>query len=176
MAEPSRDGDADPTPALYPLTAADHRRAAEIANHWIETSTATFHEERLSVDQFVDEVARHPDPRHGCFGIRVDGELAGYLVISAFKGRCASRDTAEVSVYLAPELTGRGLGRQAIEYAVDHAQRHGLHALLAVICAENTASLAAFERAGFVEVGRLREVGRKFGRLLDVAYLERLLG
>lgn len=160
---------------IAPLRAEDHARGAEIANHWIATSTATFHEEPLSVAGFVADVATHPDPRHGCFGIRVDDELAGYLVISAFKGRCAYRDTAEVSVYLAPEQTGRGLGRGAIGYAVEHARRHGLHALLAVICAENTASLAAFERAGFAEVGRLREVGRKFGRLLDVVYLELLL-
>ena len=176
MAEPSRDSDAVPAAELYPLSAADHPRAAEIANHWISTSTATFHEGPRTVDQFVEEVARHADPRHGCFGIRVGGELAGYLVVSAFKGRCAYRDTAEVSVYLAPEMTGRGVGAQAIRYAVEHARQHRLHALLAVICTENIASLRAFERAGFVEVGRLREVGRKFGRLLDVAYLELLLG
>jgi len=95
--------------------------------------------------------------------------------VAPFKGRCAYRDTAEVSVYLSPEHTGHGLGGQALTYAVDHGRATGLHALLAVICTENTASLTLFERAGFTEVGRLREVGRKFGRLLDVAYLQRIL-
>ncbi len=154
----------------------ERERAREIANHWIATSTATFHEEPLSPEEFAADVAVHASERHGCFGIRVGGALAGYLVVSAFKGRCAYRDSAEVSVYLAPELAGRGLGRQAIAYAVEHARAHEMHALLAVICTENQASLAAFARAGFEEVGRLREVGRKFGRLLDVAYLERTLG
>ena len=154
----------------------ERERAREICNHWIATSTATFHEEPLDADAFAAEVAEHADPRHGCFAIRVGEELAGYLVISAFKGRCAYAASAEVSVYLDPSRTGRGLGAQAISYAVEHGRRHGLHVLLAVVCTENTASLAAFGRAGFDEVGRLREVGRKFDRWLDVAYLQHTLG
>jgi len=168
---------AEPLPIEISRLRDDEREAARaIANHWIETSTSTFHETPTSEAEFAAEVVEHASDRHGCFGIRADGELVGYLVVAAFKGRCAYRDSAEVSVYLAPGATGRGLGRQAVAYALDHARRHDLHALLAVICTENQASLALFAAAGFEEVGRLRQVGRKFGRLLDVAYLERLLG
>ncbi|HVF05404.1 MAG TPA: GNAT family N-acetyltransferase, partial [Frankiaceae bacterium] len=169
---------AEPSPAaaaiadISPLRDEERGRACAIFNHWIETSTATFHEEPLDVAAFSAEVVDHADPRHGCFGIRVDGDLVGFVVVAAFKGRCAYRDSAEVSVYLAPGAVGRGLGRQAIAYAVAHGRARGLHVLLAVVCTENAASLAAFGRAGYAEVGRLREVGRKFGRLLDVAYLE----
>ncbi|HVF20261.1 MAG TPA: GNAT family N-acetyltransferase, partial [Mycobacteriales bacterium] len=165
-----------PRADISPLREEERGRACQIVNHWIETSTATFHEEPLDVTAFSAEVVDHADARHGCFGIRVDGELVGYAVIAAFKGRCAYRHSAEVSVYLAPDAAGRGLGRQAIAYALEHARSHGLHVLLAVVCTENVASLAAFGRAGFAEVGRLREVGSKFGRLLDVAYLELMLG
>ena len=161
---------------ISPLIGAEHDRAREIFNHWVESSTASFHEASLTPEEFAAEILHLPDPRHGAFGVRVDGALAGYVTVAPFKGRCAYRDSAEVSVYLAPDQCGRGLGAQALEYAVAHARTQGLHVLIAVICAENTASLAAFERAGFVEVGRLREVGRKFGRLLDVAYLQLTLG
>ncbi len=170
---------AHPTPTLAtmePLRDGQRAAARSIFNHWINTSTATFHEEPLTAEAFDAEVVDLPDVRHGCFGISVDDVLAGYVVLAPFKGRCAYRDTAEVSVYLAPEHTGRGLGRQAIDHAAEHARAAGLHALLAVICTENASSLRLFTSAGFDEVGRLREVGRKFGRLLDVAYLQKTLG
>ncbi|HEX8004406.1 MAG TPA: GNAT family N-acetyltransferase [Mycobacteriales bacterium] len=105
-----------------------------------------------------------------------DGDLLGYLLVAPFKGRCAYRDTAEVTVYLDAAACGRGLGRAALAFAEEHARAAGLHALLAVVCAENEPSLRAFARAGYEEVGRLREVGRKFGRLLDVVYLEKVVG
>ncbi len=103
------------------------------------------------------------------------GGLAGYLLVQQFKSRCAYRDTAEVTVYLAPDRLGRGLGAAALAYAEEHARTVGLHALLAVVCAENDASLRAFERAGYERCALLREVGTKFGRRLDVVYLERLV-
>ena len=158
-----------------PLRPEDHESARAVFNHWITTSTATFHEEPLSEQQFRAEVAEQPDPRLGCFGIRSGEGLAGYVVLAPFKARCAYRDTAEVSVYLSPDHVGCGLGRQAISFAEQHARAVGLHVLLAVICTENTASLRLFTSAGFVEAGRLRQVGRKFGRLLDVAYLQKTL-
>ncbi|HVE64608.1 MAG TPA: GNAT family N-acetyltransferase [Mycobacteriales bacterium] len=168
---------APPAPAatIAPLRTEQRDAARAVFNHWITTSTATFHETALSAEEFALEVADQPDHRHGCFGISVGGALAGYVVIAPFKGRCAYRNTAEVSVYLAAQHTGQGLGRQAVEYAIAHARTAGLHLLLAVICTENEGSMALFRSAGFDETGRLREVGRKFGRLLDVAYLQRVL-
>lgn len=160
---------------ISPLRDDEQSPAKEVFNHWIETSTATFHEAPLSLDDFVAEVVDHADPRHGCYGIRDADGFAGYVVLAPFKGRCAYRDTAEVSVYLAADRTGRGLGRSALAYAESRARAAGLHVLLGAICTENAASLRLFSSCGFTEVGRLREVGRKFGRFLDVAYLQKTL-
>lgn len=114
--------------------------------------------------------------RPGAAATVASGTFAGYVLVTPFKSRCAYRDTAEVTVYLAPEHVGRGLGRAALAHVDAHARDAGLHALLAVVCAENDASLAAFERAGYERCALLREVGTKFGRLLDVVYLEKVIG
>ena len=161
------------SPRIAPLTAADMEAARAIGNHYIEHSTANFNEEPLTADEFRALVT-YESSRHCAFGIHDDG-LAGYLLVSPFHSRCGYRDTAEVTVYLAPDRSGRGLGRAALAFAEEFARTQAFHALLGAICTENTASLRLFEAAGFTEVGRLREIGRKFGRLLDVAYVEKLL-
>lgn len=160
---------------IRPLTPADAEAAAALYNHYVATTTATFQTEPVTPDDWLAEATTGEPGRHGAWAVEDAGALAGYLLVSPFKSRCAYRDTAEVTVYLDPGATGRGLGRAALAYAEEHARTAGLHALLAVVCAENDPSLRAFERAGYERVALLREVGTKFGRLLDVVYLERLL-
>ena len=159
------------------LTAADAPVAATIYNHYVPTTTATFQTEPVTPDEWLAEANAGEPGRHGAWAVAPDGAgLAGYLIVAPFKSRCAYRDTAEVTVYLDPDATGRGLGREAVAFAEEHARAAGLHALLAVVCAENDASLRLFERAGYERVALLREVGSKFGRLLDVVYLEKVVG
>ena len=160
---------------IRPLTPADHAAAAAVYNHYVTGSTATFQTEPVSPDEWAAEAAGDPE-RHGAWAVEADGAFAGYVLVTPFKSRCAYRDTAEVTVYLAPEHTGRGLGRAALAHADAHAAGAGLHALLAVVCAENTGSLRLFERAGYERCALLREVGTKFGRRLDVVYLEKVVG
>ena len=161
---------------IRPLTPADHAAAARVYNHYVENSTATFQTEPVTPAEWAAEATGGEPGRHGAWAIEHDGTFAGYVLVTPFKARCAYRDTAEVTVYLAPEQVGRGLGRDALAHIDAHAATAGLHALLAVVCAENTTSLTAFERAGYERVAHLREVGNKFDRLLDVVYLEKVVG
>jgi L-amino acid N-acyltransferase YncA len=160
---------------VRPLDTADLDAARAIYNHWVATSTATFHEEPLGAEEFAAEIVFR-DPRYGAYAVDDAAGLAGYVVVAPYKSRCAYRDTAEVSAYLRPDARGLGLGREAVDAAVWRARTAGLHALLATICAENTASIRLFESCGFARVAHLKEVGRKFGRWLDVVILELLLG
>lgn len=163
---------------IRPMTPRDADAASLIYNHYVRTTTATFQTEPLSAAGWWEESKPRDPERHGAWAITADGVrgLAGYVLVTAFKGRCAYRDTAEVTVYLKESCTGRGLGRAALAHVDDHARAAGLHALLAVVCAENDTSLRAFEKAGYERAGLLREVGTKFGRRLDVVYLEKVLG
>ena len=162
---------------IRPLTPDDHDRAAAVYNYYVTTSTATFQTEPLDAGAWAADAVTGEPGRHAAWAVEDEkGAFAGYLLVTPFKSRCAYRDTAEVTVYLDPASTGRGLGGAALDHAEAHARRAGLHALLAVVCAENDASLRLFERRGYERCALLREVGTKFGRRLDVVYLEKLVG
>ncbi|HET6423217.1 MAG TPA: GNAT family N-acetyltransferase, partial [Planctomycetaceae bacterium] len=79
------------------------------------------------------------------------------------------------SFYVHSRCRGRGVGRQLKRAIIDEARRLGYHTLIARVAQESVESLHLNESLGFVHVGTLREVGRKFGRLLDVHILQLML-
>lgn len=105
--------------------------------------------------------------------VAVQGErVLGYASFGdwrAFDGFCA---TVENSVYVAPEARGRGLARSLLEALIPRARALGKHVIVAAITAENDASIGLHAKLGFVETARMREVGQKFGRWLDLVFME----
>ncbi len=87
-----------------------------------------------------------------------DGVIVGWLSFSDFYGRPAYAASVEVSVYLADEARGRGLGKVFLKRAIDGAPACGVKTLIGFIFGHNAASLALFERCGFVSWGRLPRV------------------
>lgn len=85
------------------------------------------------------------------------------------------RFTVEHTVHVADDHQGRGVGRALLEALVDRATDAGKHAMIAAVDGENSGSIAFHEAVGFVQVGRLAQVGRKFDRWLDLVLLERIL-
>jgi L-amino acid N-acyltransferase YncA len=105
--------------------------------------------------------------------VAVEGdEVLGWGSLSKYAERAGYRFTAENSVYLREDARGRGLGRKLLAELIARARARGLHSLIAKIVAGQTASLALHRAAGFVEVGRLPEVGRKFDRWIDVVFMQ----
>ncbi len=156
-------------------TSADLAPINEIYNESVLNSTATFHERPVSEAERLawwNELS-------GRFPVLVaesQGRVVGWANLGPHKGRCAYRHTVESSVYLAPEARGAGLGRRIMTELLARVGPGQYHTVLAVISAETPASLRMHERLGFVEVGRLREVGWKFGRWIDVVFMQRMLG
>ena len=100
------------------------------------------------------------EPRRRPLWVAVaDGAMLGWLSFSDFYGRPAYAATVEVSIYLAESARGRGLGRAFLERALDRAPEFGIRTVLGFIFGHNAASLALFERAGFVRWGDLPRVG-----------------
>jgi phosphinothricin acetyltransferase len=157
------------------LGPGDIDAARRIYNHYVETSTATFHTDPVDTEEFVDMVL-FKNARHRAFAIRVDDALVGYCLAGAYKSRCAYEDAVEVAVYLTPEATGKGLGPMALAVIEEHAREVGLHVLIAGVCTENEASSRLFSSAGYELCAHFRQVGRKFGRRLDVTYFQKILG
>ena len=102
-------------------------------------------------------------------------EVIGFGSLSPYKDRPAYSTTVEDSVYVARHRRGQGVGRIILEELLKLATTHGFHAVIARIVGDHEASIALHTSCGFTIVGVEREVGRKFGRWLDVVELQRLL-
>jgi phosphinothricin acetyltransferase len=105
-----------------------------------------------------------------------DGDdVLGFASLSPYKERPAYRTTVEDSVYVRRDQQGRGVGKAMLAELLTLATQHGFHAVMGRIVGGHEASIALHQGAGFSVVGTEREVGRKFGRWLDVVVMERLL-
>jgi L-amino acid N-acyltransferase YncA len=159
-------------------TPVDAPAIAAIYNHEVEHETSTF-----------DLVPRSPqdqldwqNAREGAFGVFVaemDGpngpEVVGFGALSPYKERAAYRTTVEDSVYVRRDMGRRGIGRAILAHLLGTAADGGFHAVMARITTLSVGSIGLHESLGFREVGVEREVGRKFGKWLDVCLMQVLL-
>lgn len=107
----------------------------------------------------------------------LDGQVAGYGYASDYRPRPGYRFVVEDSIYIHPDLTGRGLGRPLLQRVIDDCTAMGKRQMLAVIGdSENVASIRLHERLGFTRVALLEKIGWKFERWLDSVVMQRALG
>ncbi len=155
-------------------TAADAEAINAIYNHYVRTSTATFQVEDETTEERAEELRTRAADQPMTV-LEKDGQIVGWGALSPFRSRCAYRDTIEVTVYVRPDFHRCGYGGVIVQDLVERARSSGYHALLAASCEESVGSIGLFQSLGFAESGRLREVGAKFGRRLDVIYLQLIL-
>lgn len=161
---------------VRPATRGDCPALLAIYNEAVLTTTATYDLEPRTLahrEAWFDAHAR--DGYVVYVAETVAGEVAGWSSLNPHHDRWGYRFTAEDSVYVAAAHRGRGVGGLLLAPLIEAARARGLHVILAGVDATNTASLRLHEKFGFEPVGRFREVGRKFGRWLDVVYLQRTL-
>ncbi len=166
--------ESDPIPLIRKAQLADVNAIAEIYNEAILTTTATFDTVPKSASERMDWLKSHGE-RYPVIVIEVDGTVVGWAALSRWSERHAYDDTAETSFYIKGGYRGRGLGRKLKSAILDEARRLRFHTVIARIAEGGDASLHLNESFGFVRVGTLKEVGRKFGRLLDVHILQKIL-
>jgi L-amino acid N-acyltransferase len=99
-------------------------------------------------------------------------EIAGYATYAQWRAKYGYRYTVEDSVYIAGPYQGRGIGRALLVELIERARSTGHHVMLADIESDNAASIGLHESLGFVSAGRLREIGTKFDRWLDLTILQ----
>ena len=104
-----------------------------------------------------------------------DGQVVGYCYVHPWKERVAYSHTYETTIYLSPESCRKGLGTQLMHRLIEECRTRGFHSLIACITGENKASILMHEKIGFRQVSDFKEVGRKFGRWLDVVDMELIL-
>jgi phosphinothricin acetyltransferase len=148
---------------VRPLEAGDWPEVARIYADGIATGNATFETEVPSWERWdAAHLAEHR------FVAVESGSVIGWIALTAYSDRCCYEGVADLSVYVAPEARGRGVGRLLVECVVASSERGGIWTL-----AENAASLALHQRCGFRTVGTRERIGKRDGAWRDVVLLER---
>jgi len=166
------------TPAIRPAKITDIPAITRIYAQAVEHGTASF---ELTPPGQAEMTRRLHDLTTKGFPYlvaEIDGVLAGYAYAGLYRSRPAYRLTVEDSVYIAPDLQRRGIGRALLAALIDAAEVRGFRQMIAVIGdpTKQAASIGLHEALGFRHVGMLENVGFKHGRWLDSLLMQRELG
>jgi phosphinothricin acetyltransferase len=153
----------------------DLARILEIYNREVLVSTATYDTQPRTLAEQRQWFSAHSTTHPVVVACTADGAVCGWGSLSPWSDRAAYGKSVEVSVYVAEESRRVGIGRRILETLIDTGRQCGFHALLSRISADNEASVRMHAVLGFFMAGTLKEVGVKFGRILDVAIMELLL-
>ena len=154
---------------------SDAEAICEIYNEYILHSTATFEVEPVTAEEISHRMAQYPLRCPYLVWTGEDGRVDGYAYTHPWQERAAYELTWETTVYVRKGCGGRGIGTALMNKLIAESRRMRCHALIACITAENAESRRLHERLGFRQVSEFKEVGRKFGRWLDVTDYELIL-
>ena len=155
-------------------TIDDAEATRAIYNVEVTESTVTFD----LVPRTLEEQQAWLTARSGAHAVLVAeerGEVIGFASVSPYRDRPAYSTSVEDSVYVRRDQQGKGVGKQLLAELITVATSHGFHTMLARIVGGHDASIALHRAAGFDIVGTEKEVGRKFGRWLDVVVMQRIV-
>lgn len=159
---------------IRPAEISDLDAITAIYNEAILTTTATFDLEPQTREERLQWFETH-DARFPILVAECEGHVVGWACLSRWRPRKAYEGTAETSFYVKQDQRGQGIGRQLKQAIIEEARRLGFHTLIAGVAEGNHASLHLNQSFGFEIVGTFKEVGNKFGKLLDVTYLQKFL-
>jgi phosphinothricin acetyltransferase len=159
---------------LEQLTEHDRTAVVDIFNYYIEHSFAAYWETPRGYgvfDQFAALTGDYPTA-----AAKTDaGETVGFAFLRPYHPADSFRHTAEITYFIAPEHTGKGLGARLLEYLTAAARKKEITILLASISSRNDGSIRFHRTHGFVECGRFLSIGRKHGELFDVVWMQKQL-
>lgn len=150
----------------------DAEAVQAIYAHHVLHGTATYDIDPPSTDAMRDKIRSIHRAGWPFIVAELDGEVAGYAYATQYRDRAAYRFAAEDSIYVHPEMTGRGVGKMLLNALVGRSAESGFRTLVAVIGGAEPASIAVHASCGFREVGRLKAVGFKHERWLDSVYMQ----
>ncbi len=150
----------------------DAAEIAAISNAIIKDSLITFTTDTRSVASVASDI-RERGP--GCLVAELEGRVAGFATYGPFRRGVGYARCCEHTIQLAPHARGQGLGRGLMSALEARAVADGIHVMVAGISSANPDGVAFHAALGFAEVGRMPEVGRKWGRWLDLVLMQKIL-
>lgn len=159
---------------IRPAAEPDIPAITAIYNHAVTHGTATFDiEEKTEADRL--DWLRARNERYPVYVAESDGQVVGWAALSRWSERRAYDVSVEGGLYIHPDFQDRGLGRRLNTVITERARELGYHTLIARIAGGGEASMHMCETLGYEYIGRMREVGRKFGQYLDVHLYQLML-
>jgi phosphinothricin acetyltransferase len=158
------------TTHLRPASTADAALICAIYNTYIATTTISFEEEAVTEQDMAQRIADIGAAGLPWFVLEVEGKLAGYAYATKWRVRPAYRHSVESSIYLDQACVGRGLGRILYGALLDELRKREFHLVIGGIALPNEGSVGLHEHLSFRKAAHFTEVGKKFGRWIDVGY------
>ncbi len=145
----------------------------EIYNYEVAHGTATFDLNLKTLEERTQWYEQHTTGKYCLLTAEEDGRAVGYASLSPYRDKEAYAATVELSIYVSPQYRRRGIGDTLMREILAFARgREDIHTVISVITAENDISIRMHEKYGFEDCGRIREVGVKFGRYLDIVNMQ----
>jgi L-amino acid N-acyltransferase YncA len=168
--------EAPSAPPVIRLIGPDDAEATRaIYNLEVASSTVTFDLVERTLAEQIAWIAEHSGSYPAIVAEDASGAVIGFASLSPYRPRPAYATTVEDSVYVHRDQRGAGVGLALLAAIVEIAADHGFHSVIGRIVGGHTASIALHTRVGFREIGREHEVGRKFGKWLDVVLMQKML-
>jgi phosphinothricin acetyltransferase len=160
---------------LLPVSGDDMEEMAGIFNHYVVHSMVTYTETPVSVERF--EALMSFSPGYPAFVARdSDGTLAGFGLLRPYSPIPAFGSTAELTCFLRVGYTGRGIGTAILQALESGAVAMGVRSIVATVSSLNEESYRFHLARGFIEQGRLVEIGMRNGRPFDIVLLQKMPG
>lgn len=161
----------------FVIRPAEHKDLAtiqKIYNSEVLHGFSTWNEQSFDLKHFENMLERLKQKNFPFFVVE-DTEkhtVAGYADYASFRDFTGYRHTVEHSVYVAPEYSGRGLGKLLLQSLIEYAQQHDVHMMVAGIDHENAVSIHLHEKIGFKHTGYMPQVGKKFNTWRDLVLMQ----
>jgi phosphinothricin acetyltransferase len=162
-------------PTIRLATADDLPTINDIYNYYVHRSTCTYQLEPEPIEGRQAWFVGHPSDKYPVTVGEINGEVVAWGALSKFRDRAAYAPSVEASIYVRHDMHRRGLGKALLLDLIQRANTIGFHTLIGGVSADQTASLRLQESLGFQRVAHFKEVGYKFGRRLDVIFLQLML-
>lgn len=157
--------------AIRLATEDDLAAVRDVYNYYVARSTCTF---QIEPETEAERLAwfRNRSAAHPVTVAEAADQVVGWGALSPWKSRGAYARSVEASIYVHHDFHRRGIGRALLLDLIERARQAGHHTIIGGTCTEQGASLALQKSLGFQQVAHFREVGYKFGRWLDVVYMQ----
>jgi L-amino acid N-acyltransferase YncA len=160
--------------SMSPISDEDRESIMDIFNYYIENSFAAYPETKLPYEAF--DIFLQMSQGYPTATVKDNnGNIIGFGLLRSHNQMPIFSQTAEITYFISPEHTGRGIGKKLLSHLEEEGTRRGVTNILANISSLNPRSIDFHRKNGFIECGRFRSVGRKKGQVFDTVWMQKML-